>query len=278
MSTTRLSMALGAAMLAIAASPVAAQDAPEKEFDGPYIGVAGGYDIQGNDVDEKILFDTNLDNRFGDGVRTAGGADAFSPGFCNGRARSSAPGNCQNDRDDFTYAVRAGYDRQMGNIVVGLVGEFGKTNISDSVSAFSTTPASYTMTREVEYFGNVRLRGGYAANKSLLYVTGGGALINLKRRFETTNTANSFVDNDEDLSFGFQAGGGIEHKFSRHVSFGLEYMYNQFDDADYSVFARRGTAPATNPFVLVSSDGTAFRRSDDHFRYHSLRATLNFRF
>ena len=161
--------------------------------------------------------------------------------------------------------------------MVGVVGEFGRSNISDSVSAFSTTPANYTMTREINYHAAYRVRAGYAANRTLFYVTGGGALANIKRRFQSSNTANSFTDNDNDLAFGFQGGGGIEQKISKNISFGLEYMYNHYRD-DLRVFVGRGTAPATNPFVLVSPNGTTFARSDDNFRWHSVRATVNFRF
>ena len=39
------------------------------------------------------------------------------------------------------------------------------------------------------------------------------------------------------------------------------------------------SAPATNPFVLApNTAGTDIRRSDDKFRWHSLRATAAFRF
>ncbi|SUJ03601.1 Uncharacterised protein [Sphingomonas paucimobilis] len=59
----------------------------------------------------------------------------------------------------------------------------------------------------------------------------------------------------------------------------MEYMYHQYRDDDTRVRVTQGTAPATNPFVLApNTTGTDIRRSDDKFRWHSLRATAAFRF
>ena len=38
-----------------------------------------------------------------------------------------------------------------------------------------------------------------------------------------------------------------------------------------------GSAPDTNPFLL-NGGGTDIRRSDPHFRTHSVRGTLSYRF
>jgi outer membrane immunogenic protein len=52
------------ASLMLAAMPAYAQEA-EPGFNGIYVGVAGGYDGQSNDRRSRILFDRNLDGRFG---------------------------------------------------------------------------------------------------------------------------------------------------------------------------------------------------------------------
>ncbi|MEG3177993.1 outer membrane beta-barrel protein [Sphingomonas sp. RB3P16] len=270
------------------AAPAMAQDVDDKPFDGIYVGGTVGFDAQPNDVGSGILFDRNLDGNFNDTVTTAAGANAFAPtaaqpgaGFCNGRATSSGKlTGCTNDKDNISYSGRVGFDKQYGHVVLGVVGEFGKSEVRDSVSAFSTTPASYTMTRKVDFNANARLRAGYAFDKTLFYATGGGAYAKVKSSFATSNTANAFTDNgSKHDAWGFVAGGGIEQKISRHFSVGLEYLYNQYKDDDYRVRATAGTAAATNPFVLApNTTGTDFRRSDDKFRWHSVRATANFRF
>lgn len=279
-SITKINLFAGLAAAAIASAPAYAQDTQDKEFDGLYVGGAVGYDVQGNDVDSKVLFDRNLDGaRFDDSVLTAAGANAFAPGFCNGFARSSVPADgCQNDRDDLNYSVKVGFDKQFGRLVVGLVGDIGRSDIRDSVSAFSITPANYVFTREIDYVATIRGRVGFAANRTLFYVTGGPGYAGIKRTFTTTNGTNSFTSRNDDGKFGFAAGGGIEQKVSKHISLGLEYMYNQFDDNDYRVRVGPGTSPVTSPFRIVNANGTDLRRSDGDFRWHSLRATIAYRF
>lgn len=278
MRNTLIIAVVGTALAGIAA-PAMAQEIEDKPFDGVYVGGTVGFDAQRNDVGSSILFDRNLDGQFGDTVRTAAGGNAFSPGFCNGAARTNANFNCRNDKDNVSYSGRVGFDKQFSHIVVGVIGEFGKSEVRDSVSAFSTTPAFYTMTRKVNYNANVRARAGYALDRTLFYATGGGAYAKIDSSFQTSNTANAFAARGDDDAWGFVAGGGVEQKLGKHFSVGLEYLYNRYQNDGFRVRATQGTAPATNPFVLApNTSGTDFRRSDPKFTWHSVRATAQFRF
>ncbi len=271
----RTLMGAGVAALTLVAAPAMAQDG-EPAFDGVYVGGSFGYTVQNNDVGETIEFDAGRNGSFGDTIATSTGANAFSPGFCNGAATSSANTACINDKDDIEYYGRIGFDKQMGKFVLGAVAEFGKTEARDSVSAYSTTPAFYTMTRELDWNAALRLRAGLVAGEStLFYATGGGAYAKLNNSFSSSNTANSFTLEGDDMAWGWQAGGGVEQKLGRNFSIGLEYLYSRYDDSDARVAVGTGTAGATNPFVLAG--GADFRRSSD-FDFHSLRATAAFRF
>lgn len=271
----RIYLSATVAALAIA-TPAFAQDA-KGEFDGLYVGASVGYTIQNNDVGEEIHFDRGSNGSFGESITTSSGADAFSPGFCNGAAVANTNFGCSNDRDKIEYAVRVGYDRQMGKFVLGAVAEAGKSEVRDSVSAFSTTPAFYTMTREIEWNAALRLRAGYAVGpRTMFYATGGVAYAKLDHSFRTGNTANSFAVIGKDDAWGWQAGSGMEQKISRNISIGLEYLYTRYTDDDARVRVTQGTAGATNPFVLAG--GADFRRNTDRFDIHSLRGTVAFRF
>lgn len=267
--------------LAFVATPALAQDGGRQTWDGFYIGGSVGAAVQDNDiVNSRILFDRDLNGSFGDTVTTAAGADAFSAGFCNGFATSSANSDCSNDRDGVEYMVRVGADTQNGPLVIGVVGEFGRAEVTDSVSAFSTTPASYTLSRNLRYNANIRGRVGYAPNGmgALFYAAGGPSYGRIRNYINTSNTTNSFAVSGENDVYGYNAGGGAEIMLLDNVSFGLEYLYTDLKDRNSRVRVGRGTAPATNPFILGGAAGTDFRRSDTHFRWHSIRATLAFRF
>jgi outer membrane immunogenic protein len=276
MKTLSLLAVLAASTVAVSAF---AQDRdPSQDFDGPYISIGGGGTLQGNDRGETVVFDTNRDGTYGDQVTTVGGANAFSTGFCNGAATSSANIGCRNDKDGPEYFGRLGFDKRMGNFVLGAVIEGGRSVARDSVTAFSTTPASYTFSREADYQANARLRAGYTpGGGALFYVTGGGAYARLDNRFSTSNGANSFADNGKTNGWGYTAGGGAEVLVTNNIAVGLEYLYTDIKDNDFVVNVGPGSAPATNPFLL-NGGGTDMKRSSDNFRTHSVRGTLSFRF
>ncbi len=262
-----------------AAVPAMAQDGRADHFDGPYIAIVGDHSMQESDGDETLLFDTDRDGEYDDTVRTVLGADAFSPGFCGGTANgNNAAAGCSNDEDDFGAYARIGLDKRYGNFVVGALIEGGKSWATDSATGFSTTPASYTFTREVDYEAAARLRVGYTPNGGVLfYGTGGGAYAKLDNSFTTTNGANSFTDNGKSDAWGWQAGGGVEAMLGNNLSIGLEYLYTNFSDNDYVVEVGPGTAPATNPFLL-NGGGTNMIRSDQDFDRHAVRVTTGLRF
>jgi len=234
--------------------------------------------MQPSDSDETMLFATNLDGRFAENVNTAAGASAFTPGFCGGRAGGPrAADGCSSENDGVEWALRLGYDWQFDTFVVGAAGEFTTNDIDDSVSAFSITPARYTMTRELNWTAAPRVRAGVALPSALLYATGGLARGDVDHSFATSNTVNTFTLRGGDSASGYQFGAGAEWQFAPQWSLGAEYLNTKLDDDDHRV-RTSGPAPATNPFILVNASGTDFARSDDTFTYNTIRLTLTYRF
>jgi outer membrane immunogenic protein len=265
--------AIASLAAALAATPSYAED----QFDGVYGGVSIGYDFQDSDGGEIITFDRGSNGSFGETVTTAAGANAFAPGFCGGEATSPQNANCEPDSDGAAFHARLGYDKQMGKVVLGLVAEIGTANVRDAVSAFSVTPASYYIEREIDYTAALRLRAGFTAGEStLVYATGGLAYAKLDQVFETSNTANSFTVFADDNSWGYQLGGGIEQKVGQSFSLGLEYLYTAYGEDDTLIRVGQGQAPATNPFVLAG--GVDFKRANDNFNLQTVRAVATYRF
>ncbi|WP_290890638.1 outer membrane beta-barrel protein [Arenimonas sp.] len=254
----------------------------QSTWNGAYLGGHAGPSTQSDARGESILFDTNLDGVFGDTVRTAAGADAFSPGFCGGGANGPTPASgCRSNGDDDNddYGLRLGYDWQDGALVYGVLGEVARGGLTDSVTAFSTTPAFYTMRRELETSYALRGRVGlsFGDDRNLLYATAGYAWASVRNDFSTSNGVNTFVANGDSDASGAQVGLGYERRIGDAFSVGLEYLRTDFEDEDYRVRAQ-GPAAATNPFLLVNPDGTDFRRSNGDIEVESVRLTLNYRF
>lgn len=276
-------MAMLATATVLTAAPALAQDTGDRanHFNGFYVGVGGGYNMQSADNRSDVVFDSDRNGSFDNTVLTGGGANAFAPlagnpAFCSGvpvNNSRTADAGCKGDKDRGEYFARVGYDRRMGNFVLGAVIEGGKTDSVDRTTAYSTTPHNYVFSRGVDWTAAARLRAGYTPNGGVLfYATGGGIYAKMDHGFSTTNTTSTFVQNGEDNAWGYQAGGGIEAMVTQHISIGLEYLYTDIDDDKYSVTA---TTPAGAPFL---ASGTNMRPRDQSFNYHAVRGTVAFRF
>lgn len=256
-------------------TPAYAQE--EGDFGGPYASVVAGIAVpDGNDA--GVTFDRGRDGNFGDTITTAAGADAFSPGFCAGIALgNSAAGGCADDSNEPEVGLRLGYDVKFGSFLVGALIEGSRSPLEDNTTAFSTTPASYIFSRQAEYIAAARARAGLVLGRTLFYGTGGVAAAKMDNEFRSSNTANSFVQNAaDDWAEGYQAGGGIEHHLNPRVRLGLEYLYNEFRDRDYSVTVGNGTAGVLNPFVL--GGGVDMKPVSERFKFQSARVSLSFGF
>lgn len=282
-----ISAAATALLLTGVAAPAMAQNMmpnwdARPNWTGGYIGIYGAGTMTNDQDDERLGFDRNLDGTFGDTVTTAAGANAFSPGFCGGSANSAvAADGCSGDSDGALAGVRAGYDFQFGSFVVGGQIEYSSINgAEDSVTGFSTTPASYIFTRKLDNLAAVRARVGYAYGPALIYATGGAARGDMTNTFFTSNGANSFTPGDRDgKADGYQAGGGVEYMLAPNFSVTGEYIYTSLEPDDYAVRVGQGTAPATNPFVLApNTTGTDIIRSNGRFGLHAVRIGMNYRF
>ena len=279
--TTKFSTACGLAALTL--STAAFAQGEDRYFDGVYISGAVGTEFVEDDAADSIQFDTNRDGNFDNTVRTTTAANAFAPGFCAGSPISAANATCRGSRQTEGYAVRIGVDKHLGDspFVFGALIEGARPGVEEFTTAFSSTPASYTFGREMDWAVTARARAGFAPGegRALFYGTGGAGYARIKHSFQTTNAVNSFTpSNDRDWQFGWQAGGGAEVMLTRNLGLGIEYLYSSYKDDDYFVAVGPGTAPATNPFLLDNAAGTDFRQSNDRFNYHTLRGTVTLRF
>ena len=88
---------------------------------------------------------------------------------------------------------------------------------------------------------------------------------------------NTFVPAGNDGVWGYQAGGGLDIRFGRRLSFGAEYLMTGLDDKDEYTVRVQGPAPSTNAFILTNAAETDLRRADQ-FDFYSVRVTVGYRF
>ena len=126
------------------------------------------------------------------------------------------------DDNSFVGGGFAGYQKQIGNFVIGAEADFSFASLKGNDSQF----AGLVNSLEIESFGTVRARLGWASGSSLFFVTGGYAFGQITKGDETLGASAK-----HDIS-GWTIGGGYERQFSRGWRARLEYQYLDFGKAE----------------------------------------------
>jgi outer membrane immunogenic protein len=113
-----------------------------------------------------------------------------------------------------------GYNYQMGQMVLGLEGDFGWSNIRGSSACAGTS----CETRN-DWLGTARGRLGYAVDRFMPYVTGGAAFGNIK-------TSVPGIGDTDATKLGWTLGGGIEAAIAGPWTAKVEYLYVDLDRGD----------------------------------------------
>ena len=151
------------------------------------------------------------------------------------------------------------------SLVAGIEADIQGAGISGSGTTLSPLLEHYKT--NLDWFGTVRGRLGYAAGNTLVYFTGGFAFGGLKQHGEDNTFAPTVVYESSGTVTGYVLGGGLEYKFNPSWSLKAEYQYLNFGKNDPSFVSGDPTAPAT-----LSADSTNV--NDD--AYHTVRVGLNY--
>ncbi|MHA6346277.1 outer membrane protein [Roseivivax sp. CAU 1761] len=144
--------------------------------------------------------------------------DGLSLGIQGGKAWVDTE-NPEADGEGGTYGLRAYYDRDLGNVIVGGGLQYDRANIDLDGAA------------EVESVLRVGPRVGLDLNRNMVYGTAGYA------KAFTEDGALSVGD-----SGGYFAGIGYEVFLTEDVTAGTEVVYHKFDDFDGGLEAEATTA------------------------------------
>ncbi|QHO79258.1 hypothetical protein ACH79_34200 [Bradyrhizobium sp. CCBAU 051011] len=120
----------------------------------------------------------------------------------------------------------AGYNWQMGNVVLGLEADAAWADVGANVGLFGgLASVDYT----IRSMGTVRGRVGYAFDQVLVYGTGGYAWSD--NRF--TATALGVSVSDDRFHSGWTLGAGVEVMFAPKWSVKAEYLYKSLEGGTY---------------------------------------------
>lgn len=131
-------------------------------------------------------------------------------------------GPMSGEGDGFLGGVQAGYNAQLGSFIVG-----AETDIQYSPGKGDVTgsPGTARLTAETKepWFGTLRARLGYASERTLLYLTGGGIYGESKWTGRVSSGGGAFDSSATYWSWTF--GGGVEAGLVDRWSVKLEYLY-----------------------------------------------------
>ena len=131
------------------------------------------------------------------------------------------------DAEGFLAGVQGGCNYQFGGIVVGIQGDYAWSN-ADGSSASVLFPG-FTNHSRVESLGSVTGRVGYAWDRFLGYVKGGGAW---ERDNYDFTLGGVLVGSASETRGGWTVGIGGEYAFTPFLSAFVEYNYYDFGSRD----------------------------------------------
>lgn len=175
------------------------------------------------------------------------------------------------EADGFVGGAQIGYNFQFGSFVLGAEADIQYSDLSASQAFVTTLPGTGLAGAgaaevELEYFGTVRGRLGYAIGSVMPYVTGGIIYGDVQGSITGTVTgtfngvpvvlANTVSRSETFVNW--VVGAGVEFAFTPNLSLKGEYLYSQVDDE------------------IGFGDLEVIGRGD--LELHIVRAGLNFRF
>lgn len=159
--------------------------------------------------------------------------------------RQGAASSGKIESDGGLIGATVGYNYQINSFVIGLEGDLAYSGIRGGTLTNCAPPGCRT---EMDWFGTVRGRLGYAFDRVMPYITAGAAIGNVTGKVGLLSGSETRV--------GWTVGGGVEAAIWNNWTAKVEYLYADMGKFDYI------SAPA------ISTD----------LRVHIVRAGVNYRF
>jgi outer membrane immunogenic protein len=156
------------------------------------------------------------------------------------------------DIDGAFAGGQIGYNWQFNQIVLGAEADIQWSGI-DGDCGPGECGVPQSTEHEIDWFGTLRGRLGYAAGEWMPYVTGGYAFGDATRTTSSGGGASADANID-----GWVAGAGVEWAFAPNWSAKAEYQYLDFGDERY-VFSTPGFDPIVDLTIHTVRIGVNYR-------------------
>ena len=128
--------------------------------------------------------------------------------------------NWNGSADGFIGGAYSGYNWQLGGLVFGLESDFEGSSLNKTAGPVI---GLYSGSR-LDWQASLRTRIGFAADRTLFYVTGGLADAGLGHSLYDAGHSASYSTN----RLGYTVGGGIEHAVADNLVGRIDYRYSDF--------------------------------------------------
>ncbi len=144
--------------------------------------------------------------------------------------------------------LRVGANYQINSIVLGAEANFDVT--SNSATKACTNPA-FNCNAATDYNGSIRARLGFAADRFMIYGTGGYGIANYKG---FTNNGANFPDSRQ--VGGWVVGAGVEYALNQNWLLSAQYLHSQYGAVtlNYDI-----AYPSTGPTLDQVTVGIAYK-------------------
>jgi outer membrane immunogenic protein len=164
-----------------------------------------------------------------------------------------------NDASGFIGGGQIGYNRQFGNIVLGVEATLSGATLSDDYRSVVNPVVTYRT--DIDAIATATARLGLAHDGWLFYGKGGwaGAQVNVSGRDPALPDSFS----QDEWRNGWTLGTGLEYKLRRNISVGIEYDFIDLGSRNFT-----GTTAFGLPYTITDHD----------VQVQSVMARLNFQF
>ncbi len=166
-------------------------------------------------------------------------------GFVNTNLGALTGGNIAGSASGLVAGGQIGFNYQMNNLVLGIEGDLGYFGTQRRGTPINFGAIQTQFSWRTTWDASIRGRLGFAADRTLFYVTGGVAFADF-RLANTDITNNIILAAQTQTRVGWTVGAGVEHAFTPNWTVRAEYLYANYGRRDFVAPAVAGVRMETH--------------------------------